>query len=117
MTPEETQKLIDHLDESRTGRPSPSHEQPIDQDPDAAQEWYYLNLAVDAVRNSGLHEQVAFIKENLRKEQNAPAKPAYTEEYIAVPANQAIRMVQQSLPELSSARSADTACAPPPLSS
>ncbi|HEV2483474.1 MAG TPA: hypothetical protein VGS79_27605 [Puia sp.] len=91
MTPEETRKLIDHLDESHTGRPSPSIEQLIDQDPQAAQEWYYLNLAVDAVRNAGLHEQVGFIKESLRKEQNAPAKPGYTEEYIAVPANQATR--------------------------
>ena len=91
MTPEETRKMIDHLDESRAGRPSPSLEQLIDQDPQAAQEWYYLNLAVDAVRNAGLHEQVAIIKENLRKEQNAPAKPAYTEEYIAVPANQPTR--------------------------
>lgn len=95
MTPEETRKLIDHLDESRTGRTSPSLEQLIDQDPQAAQEWYYLNLAVDAVRSAGLHEQVASIKENLRKEQNAPAKPAYTEQYIAVPANQGMRTAQE----------------------
>lgn len=95
MTPEENRKLIDHLDESRIGRPSPSLEQLIDQDPQAAQEWYYLNLAVDAVRNTGLHEQVAFIKESLRKEQNAPAKPGYTEQYIAVPANQATRRIEK----------------------
>ena len=91
MTPEETRRLVDQLDESRTSRPSASLQRQIDEDPQAAQEWYYLNLAVDAVRNAGLHEQVGFIKESLRKEQNAPAKPAYTEQYIAVPANQATR--------------------------
>ena len=50
MTPEETRKLVDHLDESRTGLSSASLERMIDQNPEAAQEWYYLNLAVDAVR-------------------------------------------------------------------
>lgn len=87
--------MIDHLDDSRTGRPFPSLEQWIDQDPQTAQEWYCLNLAVDAVRNTGLHEQVASIKESLRKEQNAPAKPAHTEQYIAVPANQPTRPAKE----------------------
>jgi len=95
MTPEETRKLVDQLDESRTGRPSVSLQKLIEEDPQAAQEWYYLNLAVDAVRNAGLHEQVGYIKESLRKEQNAPAKPAYTEQYIAVPANQGARPVTE----------------------
>lgn len=89
MTPEETRKLIDHLDESLTSRPSPSLEQLIAQDPEAAQEWYYLNLAVDAVRNTGLHDQVALVRESL-KEKQAPVR-SFTEPYIAVPANQTAR--------------------------
>jgi hypothetical protein len=88
MTPEETRKLVDHLDESRTGRTSASLERLIDQDPEAAQEWYYMNLAVDAVRNTGLHQQVADVKESLRLEQQAPAKSGNPEPYMLVPANQ-----------------------------
>jgi tetratricopeptide (TPR) repeat protein len=91
MTPEETRKLVDHLDENRTGRSSAGLEQLIDHDPEAAQEWYYLNLAVDAVRNTGLHEQVAMVKETLLQEQIAPGKSGYTEPYMAVPANQPSR--------------------------
>ena len=90
MTPEETRKLIDHLDENRTGRSSAGPEQLIGHDPEAAQEWYYLNLAVDAVRNAGLHEQVAMVKETLLQEQKAPGKSGY-EPYMAVPANQTSR--------------------------
>jgi tetratricopeptide (TPR) repeat protein len=87
MTPEETRKLVDHLDENRTSRLSASPKQLIDQDPQATQEWYYLNLAVDAVRHTGLHEQVASIRESLRSEQSEP-KVRITESFIAVPANQ-----------------------------
>jgi hypothetical protein len=87
MTPEETRALVDQLDEYRTGRSSAGVEQLIDQDPEATQEWYYLNLAVDAVRNTGLHDQVALVRETLRQELKAPAG----ESYMAVPANQSSR--------------------------
>jgi hypothetical protein len=91
MTPEETRKLIDQLDENRKGQPPVL---PVaDQDPQAAQEWYYLNLAVDAVRNAGLYDQVARVKENLREE-STPVK-AITEPYMAVPANQPSRPVTE----------------------
>ncbi|HEX3935420.1 MAG TPA: hypothetical protein VHW43_12120 [Puia sp.] len=84
MTPEETQKLVDHLDENRTNRLSASPKQLIDQDPEATQEWYYLNLAVDAVRHTGLHEQVSTVRESLLSEPQV----RITESFIAVPANQ-----------------------------
>ena len=87
MTPEETRKLIDHLDENRTRRLSASPEQLIDQDPQAAQEWYYLNLAVDAVRHTGLHEQVSTVRESLLSERSE-STVRITESFIAVPANQ-----------------------------
>jgi tetratricopeptide (TPR) repeat protein len=95
MTPEETRKLVDHLDESRTGKLSADLENLIDRDPEANQEWYYLKLAVEALRNTGLHEQIGAARESLRTEQKVPAKPTFTEPYpavresfIAVPANQ-----------------------------
>ena len=95
MTPEETRKLVDHLDENRTGKISADLENLIERDPEATQEWYYLSLAVEAVRSTGLHEQVGAVRETLVAEPQAPVKPAYTEQYqgvtesfIAVPANQ-----------------------------
>jgi tetratricopeptide (TPR) repeat protein len=78
MTPEETRKLVDHLDESRTGKLSADLENLIDHDPEATQEWYYLKLAVEALRNTGLHEQVGAARESL----------LVRESFIAVPANQ-----------------------------
>ena len=85
MTPEETRKLVDHLDENRTGRISADLEKSIDGDPEATQEWYYLNLAVEAVRNTGLYEQVGTVRETLLAE---PEEQGITQSFIAVPANQ-----------------------------
>ena len=89
MTPEELRTLIDHLDESRTGETSRKLESLIADDSEAAQEWYCLNLAVDALKSAGLHEQVAAIREGLRAEQEAEDKAAVTDQYIAVPSNHA----------------------------
>lgn len=94
MTPEETRTLIDRLDESRTGKPSVKADSPMADDPETAQEWYYLNLAVDAVRNTGLHEQVAAIREGMRTGQEAEDKTTVTDEYIAAPANRAMAPAQ-----------------------
>jgi hypothetical protein len=91
MTPEETRKLVDHLDENRTTRLSTSPEKLIDQDPEATQEWYYLNIAVDAVRHTGLHDQVSSIKESLHVEKQV----RITESFIAVPANQTTQTTNQ----------------------
>lgn len=100
MKPEETRTLIDHLDENRTGEPSAKLESLIADDPEAAQEWYYLNLAADAVRNTGLHEQVAAIRESLAAEQEPEDKTTVTDQYIAVPANQAHASQQPARPTI-----------------
>jgi tetratricopeptide (TPR) repeat protein len=73
MTPEETRALIDHLDENLTGSSLGNLERLIAEDPEAAQEWYYLNLAVDAVKDHGLYEEVATIRESWKMEENNAA--------------------------------------------
>ncbi|HLZ87705.1 MAG TPA: tetratricopeptide repeat protein [Puia sp.] len=59
MTPDQRHLLIDHLDESLRGRATATLEEIIGNDPEAEKEWNYLRLAVDAVRDAGLNQQVA----------------------------------------------------------
>ena len=60
MTPEESRILIDRLDESLSGQtPAPEH---LSENPEAAQEWHYLNVAVGAIRDAGLYEQVSVVR-------------------------------------------------------
>lgn len=66
MTPEETRFLIDRLDEKLAGTRSPELEQLLDRDPEAAREWYYLNVAVEAIEEAGLYEQVSAVKAGLQ---------------------------------------------------
>jgi hypothetical protein len=68
MTPEETRALVDHLDENLSGSSPDSLERLIAADPEAAQEWYYLNLAVDAVKDHGLYEELTSIRESWKLE-------------------------------------------------
>jgi tetratricopeptide (TPR) repeat protein len=70
MTPEETQALIDHLDESIKGKPSGTLEQLLAEDAETAQEWYYLNTAIDAVKHAALYAEVSSVKEELISEQD-----------------------------------------------
>jgi tetratricopeptide (TPR) repeat protein len=98
MTPEQTRNLIDQLDESRTGKQSASLQRLIAEDIEAAQEWSYLNLAVDALKETGLYEQVGSVRETLNAEQAAAeqqtvADDRYTDQYIAPPANRAIPQI------------------------
>jgi tetratricopeptide (TPR) repeat protein len=60
MTPEETQILIDRFDESLSGNRA-SMQFP-EENTEAAQEWRYLHLAVDAIREAGLYNQVATVR-------------------------------------------------------
>lgn len=60
MTPEQTNILIDRLDESLSGNPTPV--QSPEGDPEASQEWHCLQLAVDAIRDAGLYEQVSAVR-------------------------------------------------------
>ncbi len=75
MTPEETRALVDHLDENISGSSPDSLERLIADDPEAAQEWYYLNLAVDAVKDHGLYEELSSIRESWKME--AATLPRY----------------------------------------
>jgi tetratricopeptide (TPR) repeat protein len=74
MTPEETRALVDHLDENITGSSLDRLERLIAEDPEAAQEWYYLNLAVDAVKDHGLYEEVSAIRESWKMEETTESR-------------------------------------------
>jgi tetratricopeptide (TPR) repeat protein len=58
MTPEQKNLLIDHLDESLRGKATATLEEIIGNDPEAEKEWNHLRLAVDAVQEAGLYQQV-----------------------------------------------------------
>src|SRR5579863_6470437 len=82
MTPEKTQLLIDHLDDQLRGKATASLEDVIGNDPEAEKEWNYLGLAVDAVKDAGLYEQVgaaraAWKAENAKTSSAAPVRTLY----------------------------------------
>jgi tetratricopeptide (TPR) repeat protein len=62
MSPNQTEILIDHLDNSLQGNASPEMESLVANDPETAVEWSYLRLAVDAVQDAGLYEQIGAVK-------------------------------------------------------
>jgi hypothetical protein len=72
---EQHQSLIDHLDKSLQGEGSPEVERLLGSDPDAAREWNYLLMAVDAIQEAGLEEQVATIKNEWKAQQTTVEKP------------------------------------------
>lgn len=59
MTPEQKNVLIDHLDETLRGKATASLEDIIGNDPEAEKEWNYLRLAVGAVKEAGLYQEVS----------------------------------------------------------
>lgn len=62
MSNNQPQSFIDYLDDSLQGKKSPEMEQLISDDPAAAEQWYYLREAVDAIQHTGLYEQVGFVR-------------------------------------------------------
>jgi hypothetical protein len=56
------QELIDHLDNSLQGKASAEMDQLIADDREATGEWAYLRLAVTAIREAGLNEQIKSVK-------------------------------------------------------
>lgn len=68
MTPEETRLLVDRLDEKLAGNPNAELDRLLDRDPEAAQEWHYMHLAVEAIKEAGLYEQVSAAKAGLQTE-------------------------------------------------
>jgi tetratricopeptide (TPR) repeat protein len=75
MIPNQSQTLIDHLDNNLQGNKSSEMEQKISNDPEAAQEWVYIRLAVDAVQDAGLYNQVATVKSAWQAQQSSATKP------------------------------------------
>jgi tetratricopeptide (TPR) repeat protein len=71
----EHQALIDHLDKSLQGESSPEMEQLISNDPEAAREWNYLLLAVDAIQEAGLQQQVATVRDEWKIQEATAVKP------------------------------------------
>lgn len=62
MSNSKSELLIDHYDNLLLGKGSPEVGQLIGDDTDIAGEWRHLNIAVDAVRDAALHEQVMAIR-------------------------------------------------------
>ena len=60
--------MIDHLDENLRGKATASLEDIIGNDPEAKTEWHYLHLAVDAVKDAGLYEEVAAVRAAWKEE-------------------------------------------------
>jgi hypothetical protein len=76
MLPNQTQVLIDHLDSGLRGQASPDMEKRISNDPEAAQEWQYIRLAVDTVQDAGLYAQVGAVKSEWQKQPSGASKPS-----------------------------------------
>jgi tetratricopeptide (TPR) repeat protein len=73
---EQQQALIDHLDNTLRGNASAETQQMIDSDPELIREWQFLRLAVDAVQDTALYEEVATVKEQWKIQQTTVIKPA-----------------------------------------
>ncbi|HEV3411000.1 MAG TPA: hypothetical protein VG101_00920 [Puia sp.] len=56
------EQLIDHLDSTHLGQGSADLDTRIAADPETSQEWKQLRLAVDAVEQAALYEQVSTVK-------------------------------------------------------
>jgi len=62
-------QLVDHFDNRLRGEESPEMEQRISNDPETAQEWLSVKLAVDAVQHTALYEEVLAVKEAWQAQQ------------------------------------------------
>jgi tetratricopeptide (TPR) repeat protein len=71
----EQNQLIDHLDHSLRGEASAATQEMINNDPELIREWHTLQLAVDAIQDAGLYEDVGIVKEQWKIQQTATAKP------------------------------------------
>jgi tetratricopeptide (TPR) repeat protein len=78
MSLENTNSLIDHLDESFAGAPAQTSREAsvemqrlIAEDEDTAREWLLLKLAVGAVQDTGLQQQVANVREQWKAQSSA----------------------------------------------
>lgn len=74
--------MIDHLDESLKGKATASLEDIIGNDPEAGKEWNYLSLAVETIKDAGLHQQVAAARIAWRAELETLTK--HTDTHVTV---------------------------------
>ena len=79
MLNHQSQELIDHLDNSLRGTGSPEMELLINEDSGAAEEWYHLRQAVEAIQYTGLYEQVGEAKSIWLEQRTVQQFPAATE--------------------------------------
>lgn len=74
---EQNQTLIDHLDRSLREGITAETQEMIDSDPELIREWRFLHLAVDAIQDAGLYEEVGTVKEQWKiQQQTTVAKPS-----------------------------------------
>jgi tetratricopeptide (TPR) repeat protein len=78
MSDNQTQILIDHLDKTLSGAGSPEIDQLIRENPETNLEWSMLRLAVDAVQDAGLYEQIGAVKSAWLAQQTMTAASSMT---------------------------------------
>jgi predicted negative regulator of RcsB-dependent stress response len=74
MSNSKSELLIDHYDNLLLGKGSPEVAQLIGDDTEIAGEWRHLNIAVDAIRDAALHEQVMAIRKRWMAQVSAGAE-------------------------------------------
>jgi len=67
--------LIDHLDNNLFGEELLEVERLIRDDKEVAQEWNFLQIAVDAVQETGIYNQVASVRNQYKAQQENIVKP------------------------------------------
>ena len=72
---EQHQTLIDHLDRGLRGEESTETQEMINNDPELSREYRFLQLAVDAVQDTGLYQKVGTVKEQWKLQQKIDSKP------------------------------------------
>jgi predicted negative regulator of RcsB-dependent stress response len=78
MSTRKSELLIDHYDNRLLGKGSPEVHQLIGEDPEIGQEWRHLNIAIDAVRDAALHEQVMAVRREWMARETATTKASGT---------------------------------------
>jgi hypothetical protein len=73
---EQNQNLIDHLDRSLHGEDSTETQEMINNDPALNREYRYLQLAVDAIQETGLYEEVRMVGRQWKMQQTSSSKPS-----------------------------------------
>lgn len=68
--------LIDHLDNNLAGEALLEVEGLIRTDSEMTSEWQYLNVAVEAIHETGLYDQVSAIRGQYQSQKQSNAKPA-----------------------------------------